>query len=1105
MIQTYFNNVTNIDMDLINMSVFDLFSEKYNFLIPNMDYINAIFPNIQQIIIRNFALSYFSVQNVCAKLTSNIKSIQLIGEEKDNLNYLVDKFQQNHVWRIEIKNQKTHLFQKCLCITQTNSMSPQRIHFNSKHSTLAKYFEPNKKILSLVDRIYHIIGSEETFVDNKYFISAIEDNIQSIINLFLEKEPKNRSRFLSILNTFPNVTKSESQQICDFLMERKNKQQFMSILNTCPNVTKFESEHMWDLLTVKNDKENADHMGKDKQIELLKKKTEIQKQKLAQLEDDIDSIIDLYLKSNLQILNSENKNNTNLSDMESKSICDMLYQNQHTVSAAIKVEQIDLLTKKTTNKTHCHDKKMSVIQENVSSDVLKNDKLIYSGLNLTSDRSTLSLSDMNDIDIAPSDALKSLTGAHVIVVANGMVTEEALNAPGVNAGILSLETVDKMLNLMNERICSPKQHLQSIPEKSALKQQEEFISCELEIPISPMASSVYNEEYNSNADHDQFYEYDVKFTSSTLGFSVTGDENAMNCIVTNCSYSDFAQQNVNCGSLIVAINGKNVYGLPFNDIYDIIEQHASTPPLIITFRSQTIHDESGYIVTPSFDLEASNNLQELVGGTHKICNKSLSSQMECKTQNERSSNWLNNDADITYAPNQSRDNILLKIVDEASNEYSSYPTTVPHGQQSTNSNSSHQNNTDNSNNQNNNTSQSTNNNQQQGSGSSSHGGSGGGNGGGKKNPDDRHKGNGSKKKKKKSKKEEKKKDDNLDEKDDEFEGTNNDQSKLNSNAPVFVPAARVKFRNKAPNLFVIEEENDENDEKKEIEEKQLVTDDIVFNGEHCVSIYESKHAGKNKANNGKQCSYSPTNSFSFPLNESFIQSVMQCKCLVSCFGPNINKKQVQSYLYKSIAIQANGDINKIHTFKSNGKRFKIINYDFFQNELKQYMYVVVQLNGRNKNKFEFMVVKNANDGYLFTEKMIRDCFKKPRIMIPKSPRNTKTFISQLQSEHDVKNILWTMLQNKNTRRKEFGKLPWQMKQHIYGRTGNQNKQKITLSLKKMAFVDSIINFADKIISKNCFQLTPIIMFENHGYSIHFVWIVSIATGTDMGCTDIAIS
>eukprot|EP01083_Nonionella_stella_P239255 837562_1 len=81
------------------------------------------------------------------------------------------------------------------------------------------------------------------------------------------------------------------------------------------------------------------------------------------------------------------------------------------------------------------------------------------------------------------------------------------------------------------------------------------------------------------------YEYDVAFNTAKLRLSLCPIKDGMNCMVNKCT-SDFTKKSVNCGSIIVAINAQNVYGLPFSKIAKIIKAKKTKLPLHLTFRSK---------------------------------------------------------------------------------------------------------------------------------------------------------------------------------------------------------------------------------------------------------------------------------------------------------------------------------------------------------------------------------------------------------------------------------------------------------------------------------------------------------------------------------------
>eukprot|EP01084_Bolivina_argentea_P066679 121571_1 len=258
-IETFFSNVATIELSLAAFTMkeqyslfFDLFFKiihgEEKVITMKMQYINSLFPNIAHMTLHQFPLSYFSVKTLCMEITSNIKSIQLIGTIKEDITVLLFKFQAIFGSNWNICFQKAHnQFEKCLYMHRKNCkiISTCSTHFDSKHAKLAGYFERDKIIMALINAVYHI---KETSTA----ITNIDDDITHIISAF----------------------SNTNMQLLD--LKAKNKSQFMSILNTCGNITEYESEQMWSLLMTEIDGENTVHLSKDKQVELFTKKTEIQ-------------------------------------------------------------------------------------------------------------------------------------------------------------------------------------------------------------------------------------------------------------------------------------------------------------------------------------------------------------------------------------------------------------------------------------------------------------------------------------------------------------------------------------------------------------------------------------------------------------------------------------------------------------------------------------------------------------------------------------------------------------------------------------------------------------------------------------------------------------
>eukprot|EP01084_Bolivina_argentea_P202568 346090_1 len=81
------------------------------------------------------------------------------------------------------------------------------------------------------------------------------------------------------------------------------------------------------------------------------------------------------------------------------------------------------------------------------------------------------------------------------------------------------------------------------------------------------------------------YEYDVTFYSKTLGLTLCPYKDGINCVVSRCNNNSISKT-VEIGSIICAINGKNVFGLSFSKIREIIKHNMCSLPMCITFKSK---------------------------------------------------------------------------------------------------------------------------------------------------------------------------------------------------------------------------------------------------------------------------------------------------------------------------------------------------------------------------------------------------------------------------------------------------------------------------------------------------------------------------------------
>eukprot|EP01084_Bolivina_argentea_P071835 130508_1 len=104
-------------------------------------------------------------------------------------------------------------------------------------------------------------------------------------------------------------------------------------------------------------------------------------------------------------------------------------------------------------------------------------------------------------------------------------------------------------------------------------------------PIPPINDISVSTQHKQNVLSENTYEYDVTFYSTILGLSTCQLKDSMNCMVKAC-LSDCTKKSVNIGSLIIGVNGKNVYGMSYQKICEIIKEEKLKLPMNITFRSR---------------------------------------------------------------------------------------------------------------------------------------------------------------------------------------------------------------------------------------------------------------------------------------------------------------------------------------------------------------------------------------------------------------------------------------------------------------------------------------------------------------------------------------
>ena len=192
----------------------------------------------------------------------------------------------------------------------------------------------------------------------------------------------------------------------------------------------------------------------------------------------------------------------------------------------------------------------------------------------------------------------------------------------------------------------------------------------------------------------------------------------------------------------------------------------------------------------------------------------------------------------------------------------------------------------------------------------------------------------------------------------------------------------------------------------------------------------------------------------------------------------------------------------------NGKKIKIINYDFHEKDTNEILYcVLLRKSYSNSNE---QITQNRKYGEwtmieaLFTEKQLRQqygilCDK----LLPKSPRiyskelpSSYNFISYKNNKDKILNDL---MMNPSKIEKIIYETKWTKKQI---KCRKDSRRRMTLSLDKLEFQNRIKQHC----LNNDINLIPILMFNNNKnndeYWIEYIWIIRI---DDILKTDIGIS
>ena len=108
-----------------------------------------------------------------------------------------------------------------------------------------------------------------------------------------------------------------------------------------------------------------------------------------------------------------------------------------------------------------------------------------------------------------------------------------------------------------------------------------------------------------------YNEYEVTFTTPTLGvtMSPTGND-GLGCMVRTC-LTAFAAHSIQIGSIVCAVNGHSVLGFSYQKIRDIIRQNAEIPPIRLSLRAEI--NQSGMGVMSESDRVGSLQI-EIVSG-----------------------------------------------------------------------------------------------------------------------------------------------------------------------------------------------------------------------------------------------------------------------------------------------------------------------------------------------------------------------------------------------------------------------------------------------------------------------------------------------------------
>ena len=204
-----------------------------------------------------------------------------------------------------------------------------------------------------------------------------------------------------------------------------------------------------------------------------------------------------------------------------------------------------------------------------------------------------------------------------------------------------------------------------------------------------------------------------------------------------------------------------------------------------------------------------------------------------------------------------------------------------------------------------------------------------------------------------------------------------------------------------------------------------------------------------------------------PISDVDIPMEIKTKVFPSQIKEN-NIQNIYSYLQKTIAINRSLNSNVMN----GDKRIVILNCDLHHTETGETVYFMIKKIDSTKAKKYQWTMK----GKAFKKSQIERHYE-----IPPSPRSDTSFTSQLSYKEKVENII------KEQMSEIMKKVKWN-KIKIFNK--ENQKQRLILQLNKRSFLE-------QYQEGTCDDLIPILLFDNKGYSIHYLKFIKIGEN-DLG-------